>query len=84
IVFTTESSDSVEPFIPSKITISSTFDEGCSTDLSIQNFSFSYPIARKAVYQIGKRNAKLRYPELPIIGDLSFSVLKTEIAEMTG
>ena len=82
--FSVESNDSVKPFLPSKISISSTFSEGASTDLSAQNFSFSYPIPRKAIHQLGKRNAKLRYPELPVVGTFSFSVVKNELAEMTG
>lgn len=83
-VFTVESNDSIKPFLPSKIGISSTFAEGATTNLSAQNFSFSYPIPRKAVHQLGKRNAKLRYPELPTVGDFSFSVIKNEIVQMTG
>lgn len=81
---TQTSHSNLHPYLPSKIKISSSFSEGQNTGASIQSFSFSLPIPRKPIYRIGERTPQTRYPEFPVVGDLSFSILKTEIEGITG
>ena len=67
-------------FVPKHITVTSSGIE-CgitSTELVIQSLSFSIPIPRKKINKLGSTIPKIRYPELPIIGDLNISVSKND------
>ncbi len=80
---TDQTNDSCLPFVPSRITIHSTAEGGVSSSgMSIQSFNFSLPINRKPVKRAGSKNVSFRYPELPIIGDISFSILKNTLTGM--
>ena len=75
-----QSSDSYSVYQPQDISISTDFDEGVSTSgLCIQNFSLNFDISRNAINRMGSLTPKMRYPELPAEGDLSFSVIKNKV-----
>jgi len=84
LTYSSQTSDSVAPFIPSKIQIAN-YGEGITnqTDFSIQSFTLTLPISRKSTAVLGKKIPKFRYPEFPIVGDLNFSVLKTVLTGMS-
>jgi len=65
-------------FLPSKIVIDQTSIEGnvSSSGVSIQSFSVQVPIPRTTFRRIGTPVPKTRYPEIPVVGTTSFSILK--------
>ena len=63
-----------------EITTTTNGDEGIDTaSLNIQDFSLSVNTPRIPKTRLGTRTPRFRYPELPAAGDLSFTVLKTEV-----
>lgn len=80
-----QTDDNIAPFLPSKIQIYSYDNDVDITEVNfaVQNFNISFPIARKSTATLGKKIPKFRYPELPAVGDLKFSVLKTLITGMS-
>jgi hypothetical protein len=80
LTYSDQSNDSYNAYQPQDISISTDFSEGVSTSgLCIQNFSIDFNIGRSAVNRMGTRTPRMRYPTLPVNGDLSFSVIKNKI-----
>lgn len=88
LTFNDQTNDSnVNLFRPQEITISGAPDysegiDGCSPDgcsFCIQSASISVNIARQAVNRVGERVPFMRYPTLPINGEVTFETIKTNI-----
>lgn len=86
LTYSDQTEDFNQPFLPKSIVVlPSGIECGVSSSgMSIQSLNFTIPITRKIVKKIGSGIPKARYPEFPIIGDLSFSVLKNTLTGMSG
>jgi hypothetical protein len=84
--YSDQTQDSNTPFLPKSIVVlPSGVECGVSSSgMAVQSLNFTIPITRKVVKRVGSTIPKTRYPEFPIIGDLSFSVLKNTLTGMSG
>jgi len=78
-----QTDDNYKLFRPSNIFIYPDFSEGVGTSgHCIQNFSLSLPIERNTITRISQSVPKIRYPAIPIFGELSMSVIKKKLDEI--
>ncbi len=79
----TETSDTFNVFAPKSLSVTSNFLEGIdSTNYAIQSCDISLPISRTPIVRVGQRVAKIRIPELPAEGSVSFSVIKKNVESL--
>ncbi len=75
-----QSSDFFGVYQPRHMSVSSSFGDGLnSSGFCIQKFEISLQISRNAKSVLGNRYAFTRYPQLPVNGTASFSIIKNSI-----
>jgi hypothetical protein len=74
-----QTEDYYKTFIPSKIELSSNFEEGDIFSFPIQSFQLTVPIERKTIKVVGDLYGEYRYPILPANATISFSAIKNDI-----
>lgn len=74
-----QTSDSYNAFIPSKINMSATFQEGNIFSFPVQSFQLSISVPRTPLKRLGEMIPKYRIPTLPVEASVDFSVIKTDI-----
>lgn len=74
-----QTSDSYKSFLPSKIQLSATFQEGDIFAFPIQSFQITVPIPRQTLKRLGEHAPQYRIPTLPTEATVSFSAIKTDI-----
>lgn len=78
-----ETPDTFNVFAPKSLSVTSNFLEGIdSTNYAIQNCEISLPISRTPIIRVGQRVAKIRIPDLPAEGSVSFSVIKKNVESL--
>ena len=78
-----ETSDTFNVFAPKSLSVTSNFLEGIdSTNYAIQNCDISLSISRTPIIRVGQRVAKIRIPDLPAEGSVSFSVIKKDVESL--
>lgn len=74
-----QTSDSYKSFLPSKIQLSATFQEGDIFTFPIQSFQINVPVPRQSLKRLGEQSPKYRLPTLPTEATVSFSAIKNDI-----
>lgn len=74
-----QTSDSYDVFIPSKISLSASFEEGDIFSFPIQSFQLSVPIPRKSIKAVGEMSPKYKIPQFPIEASINFTAIKNDI-----
>jgi len=72
-------SHSYKSFLPSKIELSATFQEGNIFNFPIQSFQISVPVPRAPLKRLGEFSPKYKVPTLPTEATVSFSAIKNDI-----
>lgn len=74
-----QTSDYYQAFLPSKIQLYSSFNEGDIFNFPIQSFQITIPIPRKTIKNLGEIAPKYKIPSLPTDATINFSAIKNNI-----
>jgi len=74
-----QTNHSYKSFLPSKIQLSATFQEGDIFSFPVQSFQINVPIPRSSLKRLGEMKPKYRTPTLPTEATVSFSTIKNDI-----
>ena len=74
-----QTSDYYNLFLPSKINISTNFQEGKAFSLPVQSFKISVSVPRTPLKRVGEMKPKYRIPTLPAEASVDFSVIKSDV-----